>query len=188
LVYWETGKGSGLAHAPDWNPGWGSTFMTWEYYQDYAVNILYLTARMGIPQDPVLMHFLRLDIQRYAESRDFISRLIDFVENFGGDTSPLNEDLIAIDSTKAEANALYLEQDFEAVADKMVEVWDAFSEIETKAMKIKDRALFWIYLSEWLIVTGTLMISSYALWSLMIRRRLYRETVSTRLEVTDRYL
>jgi hypothetical protein len=131
------------------------------------------------------MHFLRLDIQRYAESRDFVSRLIDFVENFGGDSAPLNEDLIAIDDLKAEANALYLEQDFEAVADKMVEVWDAFSEIDRKAMKLKNRALFWIYLSEWLIVTGTLMISSYVLWSLMIRRRLYREASSTRLTASN---
>ena len=162
--------------------------MPWEYYPDYAVNILYLTARMGIPQDPTLMHFLRLDMQRYAESRDFVSRLIDFVENFGGDSAPLHDDLIAIDVLKAEANALYLEQDFEAVVDKMVEVWDAFSEIDRKAMRLKNRALFWIYLSEWLIVTGTLMISSYVVWSLMIRRRLYREIRTTRLAVKDRYL
>lgn len=185
LTYWEPGNGSGVAHAPDWNPGWGSTFMTWEYYLDYAVNIMYLTARMGIPQDPALMHFLRLDIQRYTESRDFVSRLIDFVENFGGDSAPLNEDLIAIDILKAEANTLYLDQDFEAVVDKMAEVWDAFSDIDRKAMKLKDRALFWIYVSEWLVVTSTVMISSYALWTLMVGRRMYREIGSTKLSATD---
>jgi len=36
-------------------------------------------------------------------------------------------------------------------------------------------------------VTGTLMISSYVLWSLMIRRRLYREAASTRLSASDSY-
>lgn len=185
LVYWEPGRGSAVAHAPDWNPGWGSTFWTWEYYPDYAVNMLYLTARMGIPQNPALMHFLRLDMQKYAEGRDYVSRLMDFVENFGGDWAPLEADLIAIDTLKAEANTLYLEQDFDAVVDKMLEVWDAFSDIDRKAMRLKNRALFWVYLSEWLILTGTLMISSYVLWTLMVGRRLYREVASTRLASTD---
>jgi len=38
----------------------------------------------------------------------------------------------------------------------------------------------WIYLVEWLAVTATMMISGIAVWSLMIRRRYFKEVRSTR--------
>ena len=85
--------------------------MLWEYYPDYVANLLYLTARMGIPQDPTLMHFLRLEMRRYAQSREFVVRLADFVENFGGSSAPIQKDLDLVDSLKAEANRLYADQD-----------------------------------------------------------------------------
>ena len=48
-------------------------------------------------------------------------------------------------------------------------------------VKIKDQALFWVYTIEWIAVSATLMVCGSALWTLMVRRRAYREVRTTRL-------
>lgn len=49
------------------------------------------------------------------------------------------------------------------------------------AMDELNRALLWIHVINWLVVCGTFMASGFVLWTLMVRRRLYREVASTRL-------
>jgi hypothetical protein len=51
-----------------------------------------------------------------------------------------------------------------------------------EAVNAKDRALLWVYIIEWLTVLGTSAIVGTILWSLMIRRRLYRQVATTRFE------
>jgi len=51
-------------------------------------------------------------------------------------------------------------------------------------MVLKDRALLWVYIIGWLAVTATALVSSFLLWSIMVRRRLYREVQLTRLSGT----
>ena len=53
--------------------------------------------------------------------------------------------------------------------------------MRSEAMKLKDRALFWIYLIEWIAVTGASLLAGFAIWTFMVRRRLYREITTTRL-------
>jgi hypothetical protein len=52
-----------------------------------------------------------------------------------------------------------------------------------EALKLKDQALFWIYVSEWSVVTGTFLLCSFVVWSLMVKRRLYREVEETKLRI-----
>ena len=49
------------------------------------------------------------------------------------------------------------------------------------AMKLKDEALMWVYAVEWLATSATFIFCSFILWSLMARKRLYREVSTTRL-------
>jgi len=49
------------------------------------------------------------------------------------------------------------------------------------ALRLKDRALFWIYVIEWLSVSATFLVAGFAVWTLMVRRRLHREIAMTRL-------
>jgi hypothetical protein len=49
-----------------------------------------------------------------------------------------------------------------------------------KVMQMKDQAMLWIYLIEWTVVTATFAIGGVVLWSLMVRRRLYREVGETK--------
>jgi hypothetical protein len=47
-------------------------------------------------------------------------------------------------------------------------------------VKIRERALLWVYITEWFVVTGTMIICGSVIWALMIRRRLYKEVAVTR--------
>jgi hypothetical protein len=112
--------------------------------------------------------------------------MIDFVEKFGAGVSELYRDLGLIDSTKAEADRLYyVEQSYEESLDILAEAIGMLSDISTKAMVLKERALLWIYIIEWFTVTGTLFLTTYVLYNVMIKRKLYREVQITRLREVD---
>ena len=53
-------------------------------------------------------------------------------------------------------------------------------EAEKEAVKLKNQALFWVYVIEWLAITGTAMLTGFLTWSLMVRRKLYREVKTLR--------
>ena len=46
---------------------------------------------------------------------------------------------------------------------------------------LKNRTLFWVHTFEWISVVATSLICSVVIWSLMIKRRLYRDVGTTRL-------
>ena len=50
-----------------------------------------------------------------------------------------------------------------------------------RALDARERALLWIFVIEWLVVSGASMVSGFVLWTLMVRRRVYREVETTRL-------
>jgi hypothetical protein len=54
------------------------------------------------------------------------------------------------------------------------------AKIAEEAIILKNEAMFWIFLSEWLVVTSTGIIAGFVLWSLMIKKRMFREIESTR--------
>ena len=63
---------------------------------------------------------------------------------------------------------------------QLVEDVNTFTE---ETLKFKDRALLWVYVTEWLVVSGTFLMASFVVWSLMVKRRLYREVKQTRLRL-----
>ncbi len=57
---------------------------------------------------------------------------------------------------------------------------EAFGILSIEVTRPKERAMMWIYVIEWLVVTGTLMVCGAPLWAVMVRRRLCREVAVTR--------
>ena len=90
-----------------------------------------------------------------------------------------------VDAEYAKAQQLYREQRWDEGLQLLKQVHSSLSSLEQKAIVLKQRALFWIYLTEWLAVTAVLLLSGFVLWTLMIRRRLYGEVRSTRLRQAD---
>lgn len=63
----------------------------------------------------------------------------------------------------------------------MLESLELFSRAEEVARREKNIALMWVYVIEWLVTVSTFFIAGFVLWSLMVRRRLYREVAKTSL-------
>jgi hypothetical protein len=183
LVHWEYGKGSGLAHMPCWHPAWGYSIMyNWDYYPDYVINMNYLNAGVDIPQNPEMMHRIRSGLTNYQLNRAVAVSLMDFVEKFGADVSSGEKRLSEIDKTYRQVQRLFIDQDYDHVSISLDSIDGEFQILSDELVELKDRALLWIYVIELLSVSGTSIIAGFTLWSLMVRRRLYREVSFTRTQ------
>ena len=40
--------------------------------------------------------------------------------------------------------------------------------------------MLWVYVIEWLVTSATFLVSSFTLWSLLVRRKLYRQVRTTK--------
>jgi hypothetical protein len=112
--------------------------------------------------------------------------LIDFVDAFGGDPRQINEEIRSLDDLRELGNDLYLDHNYQEALDSAREAIGKLKDIEDLAIRIKNQALLWVYITEWLAVTGTSLLCGFILWTLMVRRRLYREIETTRLRERSR--
>jgi len=180
MVIRKAGAGLSFAFCTDWTPGWGVEFEKWEYYPDFTVYSIYYTLGRKVPQDIGLMHLLRTDLVTYSTEREVLLSLINFVEKVGANVGSLEREIVEADHLRGAVDQLYVEQDYEGCVKKLTEAREALSKISKDTMKVKARALMWIWTVEWMVVTATLMITGFATWTLMVRRRLYRHVGATR--------
>jgi len=66
------------------------------------------------------------------------------------------------------------------VGDSCRPRWGLPYEVEQLAVRAKNTALAWVYIIEWVSVTAASLFSAAILWTLMVRRTMYRETAMTR--------
>ncbi len=53
--------------------------------------------------------------------------------------------------------------------------------MSSEAIRLKDGALRWVYLIEYLSISAVALVSAFSLWTLMVKRRLFREIAPTKL-------
>ncbi len=161
--------------------GWRLFSMArWRYDYDFCSNLLIYLDDRPVPQDIALVQAARSRIFEVATRRSMLTALLDFCESFGANTQRIMDRIRDMDQVIAKAWPQYLNLDFEAAMESYTEAGKMMEEIETEAMKLKNRALMWVYVINWLTVTGTALLCGMALWSLMVRRKLYREVGHTR--------
>ncbi len=178
-MYWKYGEGITWTHQDMFGQYWNTLFNP--YAPDMVVSeIIYSTGR-ELPQDVVQVHRLRGKFSEFADAKSYIYSLLDFIEKFGANSAPIVKDMGGIAETEREARQLYINQDFERSSSSMDDALTAMDSLREKALKLKDRALLWIYIIEWLAVTGVSLIAGFSIWTLMIRRRLYKQVSVTRL-------
>jgi len=151
-----------------------------DYGGDIVLNMLYHSAGKRLPPNIQLIHGLRSSFYRYSLEKKLVFAIIEFVDKFGANTASLEELIEEADGGKSTADSLYLEGDYEGSYSKIKEMIASISELNQKAIEIKERALLWVYITEWSVVSGTLTVGGFVLYSLMVRRRLYREVSVTR--------
>ena len=176
---WKQGRGRTFAMLHDWTGS--SEFTRWDYYHDFAINLMLYIAQRPLPTDPVLVHEYRANVHQVSIGKSMLLSLIYFVESFGGNARQLDREITALDQMNLEAGEYYLDNDFAAAVAASEATLVKFKEVEELSIKIKNEALFWVYVVEWLSVTGVSMVSGFMVWTLMVRRRLYQDVKVTRL-------
>ena len=182
LISWDVGKGRTLAFIWDWGGNGVVSFYHWEYWKDAIARLIYYPVRATIPSDVSLTHKLRLQISLYSSEKGLLLSLMEFADTFGANTIELNQNLAETEILRKEADELWIQEDY---AGSLVAIGDALASLAEDmedAVKAKDRALLWVYIIEWLSVMGTSLLTGVILWSLMVRRRLYRDVGATRFE------
>jgi hypothetical protein len=184
-LFWEYGNATTWTHNDMlggdlyWNPA----------HNPYSIDMLlaefmFATGR-DLPEDVVLVHFLRGKFGEYSATKGFIYSILDFVDKFGASGTPITNKVQEINAIADEGKSLYLRQDYIASSQKMDGAIAQMEALRGETMKLKDRALFWVYVTEWLAVSGVALIAGAGIWTLMVRRRLYREVTVTRLGAAE---
>ena len=177
---WDIGLGRCFAMTCDWTPAGGVVFMRWPYYGDFAVNLMMYLSKNPIPSDLETMHLARSLYLDYMSSRAYLISVMEFAEKMGANMDPVSEIMGEAEEKHAESIVAYLDLD---LVNAMVALNNALDDLKggnEKAMRLKDQAMVWIFVIEWLTVTATFAIGGFVLWTLMVRRRFYRQVGETR--------
>jgi len=196
MVVWDwEGKGArifaltGEIIGPGSEPGQIHTMCahgnTWEYALDFGGNLMIYLDKRPVPQDVELVHRVRTSLFTISQKKSLVLALLEFCDSFGANTNKIMGTLDRADEKISEAMPDYLELRYEKVLQQCIEADRILEEAEKGAVKLKERALLWVYVIEWLAVTGTGMVGGFVVWSVMIRRKLYREVGTTKLITQD---
>lgn len=191
MVIWELEKGvrtyavTGEIIGPGSEPGQVHTMCAhgapWKYAIDFGSNLMIYLDRRPVPQDVELVHAVRSTMFETTTRKALLVGLLEFCDSFGANTDRIVSRIDEVQGLISAAIPRYLELHFEEVLDTYDQVGTMLVEIEEEAVRLKNRTLTWVYIIEWMAVTGTSMMCGLVLWSLMIRRRLYREVQTTKL-------
>jgi len=183
MVYWDYPTGGGRSVA--WIHRWcgGGDFWRWKYHFDVVANVIYYTARVPIPQDLALIHRIREMLQSFYYKKVYALSTMEFADKFGANLRPLDEKLASVGEGKAEADRLYVEQQYQECSQSLQTLIVELEDIVQEAIRAKEKAMVWVFVIEWLAVSGTSMLAGGLLWTLMVRRRLYKEVGETKLRM-----
>jgi hypothetical protein len=148
---------------------------------DIMSNLILYSAGRDLPEDVVIVALARDGFWEYRTERSIILSLMDWVERFGASTGSFGERLSQIDLRQADASGFYIAGEYASALSELETGKEEARGLRQKVLVAKDRALMWVYVIEYLTISGTTVISGVVLWTLMIRKRLYREARTTRL-------
>ncbi len=156
------------------------------YSLDIIANIIWFSTGRKLPDDPLKVHDFRRDLFDFGIEKSLLTSLLDFAETFGANPSKEYAKLSEVEGIKGDASASYLVHDFDAAYEKMKEARARLEALEADASGLKDRALFWVYVVEWTVITGSLLLAGLTVWRLMVSRVLYGEVTFTHVKHADR--
>jgi hypothetical protein len=152
-----------------------------EYALDIFVNILLHSTGRELPGDIVVVHSIRRQYWLYAQYESYLQSLFAFVEAFGASTMGPALQLEEIGQERARSFGEFREGRYEDALGTIRLAMEKLGHLEEETFALKDRTLLWVYAIQWTVVTSVFLISGVALWSLMVRRRLFREVSTTKL-------
>ncbi len=179
ICYWDLEEGRTVAYVHKWIST--PDFYRWKWGIDVLSHMIYFPARVEIPQDLELVHSLRQLFNNFHYKKGYLLSTMDFADKFGANLQPIETQIGDINEKKRDADRNYIIQELEESAAMMAVILSDLDRLTLDAIDAKDRALFWIFMIEWLVVSGTSMFAGFMVWTLMVRRRLYKEVQVTKL-------
>ncbi len=178
-MYWKYGNAITWTHSERISEYWHTELNP--YGPDMIMaEILFSTGR-ELPQDVALVHLLRTKFWDYRSSFSITMSFLEFTDMFGADTTSISSRMSDASQKTKEATKLYLKQDYEQSLLFMEEAMDEVEALRVEALKLKDQALAWVYLIEWIVITGVSLFGGFILWTLMVKRRLYKKVSATHM-------
>ena len=180
MAWWTAGKGRVLGETQvTGSLGAGHDILNWAWYQDFVVYLVFFVAGKRIPEDIYRVHEARWKISQFLTRMSLFTSVLDFVESFGADTTSVYNQLRELAEREREAEGLYRKEQYDEALRVLRELGQSWTELDQRAVSLKEKALAWVYLIEWLVVTGVMLVSGVAIWVLMVRRTVYREVHTT---------
>ncbi len=152
----------------------------WEYFPDYIYNHLTFVTGLQFPPDLELVHGARMAFRSFAADRRMAISVLAFIEKFGANPYTFERKIGDLSTRYKEAEQLYIDLRIDESLEIMDNLLARMGAIGNEMMRARDRALLWVYVSEYLVVAATSMACGFSLWTLMVRRRLYRESTSSK--------
>jgi hypothetical protein len=184
LATWEVEEGRTLAIMTRFSKEYrnpSDPFMDWPYLEDFSANYHFFVAGRRIPEDVEIVHKIRTTWADSYLVKNMLVGSIDFISKLGGNPAPLERMLREADDKLIESRMMYLGYDFEGSLALMEEMVSDLGVISKATIEVKDQVFLTIYLIEWSVLMSTSMVTAVVIWSLMVRRRLYKEAGSTRV-------
>ncbi len=151
------------------------------YALDLMTNLILYSLDRPLLTDILARHSARVGITTFRSQKLLVISMMEWADEFGANTLPLSNRLGELDGESSAAYDQYLNQDYDSVISTMASVSFKLNEISALAVRLKDQALFWVFISEWLAVTSASIAAGVVVWTLMVRRRAYRPVKVTRL-------
>ncbi len=180
LVVWDYGSGRTMSCG-----GFIKYKETWfgpenPYGADMVMNMVFYSTQRGLIRDVEIFHHLKLMFREFTDRMNMLIALKDFIEKFSANTQRIQNVILELQDMRRKANEEYLTQDFSGCQDTMSSASRRFDEAEEIAKEARRTALLWVYVIEWLVTSATFLVSSFTLWSLLVRRKLYRQVRTTK--------
>ncbi len=180
-VWWDVGSGRFFASAPGFRGGSADRgFIRWKHYQDFVSNMVYWLAGLKPPQDIELLYQTRQAFKDIYDQRQVVLGTIDFISGFGADTTKVDRKLAEAKEIEGQAKKYFVDLDLARSKEEARKALSILQQAYDLALEAKAEALYWIFVTEWLVVTATGLVCGFVVWTLMIRKRLYREVAVTR--------
>ncbi len=183
LVAWDYGEGRTMTIGElgfGRDAGWFD-YRQHEYAPDILMNMVFYMSGRDLIEDVALFHRLKTNFLEFRTRMMVLTSLMDFVAGFGGNTQQIQEEILKLDGIYDHGVDLYLDQNYEQCEEALQSGLQLFYDVEDLARRVKDSALLWVYVIEWLVTSSAFFFSGFVLWTLMVKRRMYREVRVTKL-------
>ncbi len=175
ITTWSPGAGMVLSFSGKFPRGMEEWARQWRFFPQAMIYMTYQIAGRELPPDPMIFERLIRSFRELREGNAIVISIVDFAEKFGAKVDVLHSRLVELMEDKGEAADLYVASDYDEALSLLESLRQRQLSLVQEARDAKDRALFWIYVAEWLTILGTFMLSGSILWTTMVRRRFYRE-------------